>query len=142
MEEFRECASLYPALFKRAMAELRGDAGRAPAVPAPAPPAPPPPAPAAETETAYPMDVETRRRVIEIEGLIVKLGQDFLRLKAYGLADDILLRRCRKLVDQARDSISRRRAGDVQVRLLDITLDNLAKTWRQVRSQLQASNKL
>ena len=48
-------------------------------------------------EVVYPLDDETRRRVIEIEGLIVKLGQDFLRLKAYGLADDILLQRCRKL---------------------------------------------
>jgi hypothetical protein len=85
----------------------------------------------------YPMDAELRRRVIEIESLVAKLGQDVLRLKAHGLADDILLQRCRKLVDQARDSTSRAGGSGLQARRLDVTLDNLAKTWRQVRSLLQ-----
>jgi hypothetical protein len=155
--EFKECATLYPALFKRALTELRAYQARqgtlpAATAPAPAPQAaapeaeaPPAPEPVPEpvaspgvpaSETVYPLDPETRRRVIEIEGLIVKLGQDFMRLKAYGLADDILLQRCKKLVDQARDEISRRRGGEMQSRLLDMTLDNLAKMWRQVRSQL------
>jgi hypothetical protein len=141
--EFKECETLYPALFKRALSELRAYQARQGTLPAP-PPSRPAEAPEGVAspgvpadETVYPLDAETRRPVIEIEALIVKLGQDFLRLKAYGLADDILLQRCKKLVDQARGEISRGRGGEMQARLLDMTLDNLAKMWRQVRSQLQ-----
>jgi len=145
-EQFKECAALYPSVFKRAVAEFRAEeasaAFAADIAAASAAETPPAPAVAAElgvppSETVYPMDPELRRRVIEIESLVVKLGQDVLRLKAYGLADDILLQRCRKLVDQARDSISRGGGSELQGRRLDVTLDNLAKTWRQVRSLLQ-----
>jgi hypothetical protein len=142
-EQFRECAALYPSLFKRAVAELRAeeasatfaaDIAAAEAAKQPVPAAALPELGVAREETVYPMDAEMRRRVIEIESLITKMGQDVLRLKAYGLADDILLQRYRKLVDQARDSISR--GGGLQARRLDVTLDNLTKTWRQVRSLL------
>jgi hypothetical protein len=139
-KEFKECAELYPALFRRALGELKAQAASAPPVPEVVPPAPPADQGPRADDIVYPLEPELRRRVIEIEGLIVKLGQDFMRLKAYGLADDILLQRCRKLVDQARGSISRsggHNTGDLQARMLDMTIDNLAKTWRQIRSQLK-----
>lgn len=144
-EEFREFAELYPAVFKRAMAELRsGKLKAAPASPAappaapdvpaaPAPVAPPTPAPA---DITYPLDAERRRRVIEIEGLVAKLVEDLAHLKAQGRADDLLLQRSRKLLEKAQETIGNRHTGDVDLRLLDITLDNLAKTWRQVRTLL------
>jgi hypothetical protein len=142
-KQFKECAELYPALFRRAINELKTQAADAAAAAAEAPAPPPVEEATAEpgvpaSETVYPMEPELRRRVIEIEAIIVKLGQDFMRLKAAGLADDILMQRCLKLVDQARASISRGgTTGDLQTRMLDMTLENLAKTWHQVRSQLR-----
>lgn len=139
-EDFQEFHDLYPAVFKRALAELR--AGKIPAAP-PAPaapkvepePAPPPPAPAADI--AYPMDVERRRRVIEIEGIIIRLGDDLRRLKAEGGAYDLLVQRADRLVGKARETLGTRHSSeDVDLRLLDITLDNLAKISRQVRMLL------
>jgi hypothetical protein len=113
----------------------------APAAPVPArPPAAPTPAPAAAvptTDVLYPLDAERRRRVIEIEGVITRLDQDFLRLKSYGLADDLLQQRCRKLIEHARECISSHRTGMTDIRILDLALDNLGKTWRQIRSLLQ-----
>jgi hypothetical protein len=124
-EEFREFAELYPSVFKRALGELR--AGRMPKVA-------PTPVPAA---TVYPMDAERRRRVIEIEGVIARLGDDLLTVTAQGGADDLLTQRASKLVDKARETLAGRHTGDIDLRLLDLTLDNLAKVWRQVRSRLK-----
>jgi hypothetical protein len=142
-DEFREFAELYPAVFKRVLAERKAAAREAPpAAAAPLPPTAPaskmpeaPPIPPAEV--VYPLDAERRRRVIEIEGIIARVDQDFRRLKAHGLADDLLQQRCRKLIEHARECISNQRTGTTDIRILDIALDNLSKTWRQIRSQLQ-----
>jgi len=141
-QEFQEFHELYPSVFKRALGELRS--GRIPMAPiapvAPAAkrePAPPPLPPTAPTDIAYPMDAERRRRVIEIEGMISKLGEDLGRLKAQGGAYDLLVQRSDRLVQKARMTLGARHSSeDVDMRLLDITLDNLAKLSRQVRSLL------
>jgi len=141
-EEFQEFHELYPSVFKRALGELRS--GRIPMAPiAPAAPAakrepaPPPLPPTAPADIAYPMDAERRRRVIEIEGMISKLGEDLGRLKAQGGAYDLLVQRSDRLVQKARMTLGARHSSeDVDMRLLDITLDNLAKLSRQVRSLL------
>ena len=144
-EEFREFAELYPAVFKRALAELRAGKRPAPArtnAPSPAPsasaepPPPAPPPPVAPADVTYPLDAERRRRVIEIEGLILKLTDDIENLKQQGRAHDLLLQRSRKVIEKAHETLRQRHTGDVDLRLLDITLDNLAKTWRQVRTLL------
>lgn len=157
-EEFREFAELYPAVFKRVLAERKAGAKTATAVAAPVkpeapvapPPAParapaaapvPPPTPAAG-DVLYPLDAERRRRVIEIEGVIARLDQDFRRLKSHGLADDLLQQRCRKLIEHARECISSHHTGTTDLRILDIALDNLGKTWRQIRSLLQMHDRL
>jgi hypothetical protein len=135
-EEFQEFHELYPTLWKRALGELRSGAiPIAPPVRVAAKVEPPPPA--APADIAYPMDAERRRRVIEIEGVIATLGQDLGRLKAEGGAYDLLLQRADRLVSKARETLgARHSSGDVDLRLLDITLDNLGKLSRQVRSLL------
>jgi hypothetical protein len=141
-DEFEDCAQLYPTLFERALNEWRTKRAREEPPAAPVVPDEMPASPGlSPTETVYPEEQGPLRRVIEIESLIAKLGQDFMRLKAQGRADDLLLQRCRKLVDQARASISRGQTGDVHERLLEMTLDNLAKTWRHVRAQLDAAER-
>jgi hypothetical protein len=115
----------------------------APVAPAPAPaPAAAPVPPPTPGDVLYPLDAERRRRVIEIEGVIARLDQDFRRLKSHGLADDLLQQRCRKLIENARECISTHHTGTTDIRILDIALDNLGKTWRQIRSLLQMHDRL
>jgi hypothetical protein len=141
--EFEEVNALYPFLFSRAWHEIRQErAGTgttdvaapppaAPAVVEPEPEAPP-------TEVLYPLDPELRQRVMEIERVIIELGQDLHKLRQQGGADDILLQTCRKLVQRAKESLSGKEPSEFNARRLDMTRNSLITTWRQVRSRIRA----
>ena len=135
--EFEHANANFPFVFSRAWMEMKADKASSSA-----PATPPPPPPEAEVEAPpeevlYPLDAELRERVIEIERLIIALGQDIIRLRAQGGIDDILLQTCRKLVGRAKESLSGREPAEFSVRRLDMTRNGLMTTWRQVRSRLK-----
>jgi hypothetical protein len=145
--EFEEANALFPFLFSRAWHEIRQEraATTAAGVAAAAAVVPPPePEPvevepeAPPTEVLYPLDPELRQRVMEIERVIIELGQDLQRLRAHGDADDILLQTCRKLVHRAKESLAGREPSEFNARRLDMTRNALITTWRQVRSRLKS----
>lgn len=141
--EFEQANSLYPFLFSRAWMELKREkvAPRVEEAPARPPAAVVAPEPEPEAvppeEVLYPLDAELRERVIEIERLIIEVGQDLQRLKAAGKADDILIQTCRKLVSRAKESLSGREASEFTTRRLDMTRNSLMTTWRQIKSRLR-----
>jgi hypothetical protein len=128
-KEFERANETFPFVFSRAWTELKADKG-AVAAPAPAPAEVP-------EEIVYPLEAELRERVIEIERIIIELGQDLQRLRAQGGLDDILLQTCRKLVVRAKESLSGREPADFSVRRLDMTRNSLITTWKQVKSRLK-----
>jgi hypothetical protein len=140
--EFEEANAIYPFLFSRAWRELR-DQRLSPTITSVPDlvPEPPESAPLAEVleegEVVYPLDAELRERVIEIERIIIALGQDVHRLKREGRADDIMLQTCRKLVTRAKESLSGREPSEFNARRLDMMRNGLLTTWRQVRSRLK-----
>lgn len=140
--EFEESNALYPFLFSRAWHEIRQErnAGAPGAVvpPPEEPPAPEPEPEAPPTEVLYPLDPELRQRVMEIERVIIELGQDLHRLRQQGGADDILLQTCRKLVQRAKESLAGKEPSEFNARRLDMTRNSLITTWRQVRSRIRA----
>ena len=131
-EEFERAKATFPFVFTRAWMELKAEKVSATAVPPPA---------GVEAEAledvVYPFDAELRERVIEIERIIIELGQGIKLLKARERADDILLQTCRKLAIRARKILSGRTASELSARRLDMTRDSLLITWRQVRSRLR-----
>jgi hypothetical protein len=131
-KEFEQANATFPFVFSRAWMELKADKGAA----AP-PPAPPGADIAPPEEIVYPLDAEMRERVIEIERIIIELGQDLQRLKAQGGLDDILLQTCRKLVIRAKESLSGREPAEFSARRLDMTRNSLITTWRQVKSRFR-----
>lgn len=140
-KEFEEVNALYPFLFSRAWHEIRQEraaAGAAEAAAAAPEPAPPPEPEAPPTEVLYPLDPELRQRVMEIERVIIELGQDLHKLRQQGGADDILLQTCRKLVTRAKESLSGKEPSEFNARRLDMTRNSLITTWRQVRSRIRA----
>ena len=144
--EFEEANALYPFLFSRAWMELKQERGRAAGIAPPevAAPAPVAAAAAAEAEpevpedVIYPLDSDLRELVVEIERVIIELGQDLHKLRLHGHVDDILLQTCRKLVARAKEIISGREPSEFTARRLDMTRNSLMTTWRQVRSRLRA----
>ena len=138
--EFEAANALYPFLFSKAFLELKAEKARQAATAAPEPAAPPPPPPEPEAppeEVLYPLDAELRDRVMEIERLIIDLGHDLHQLKERGIADDILLQTCRKLVARAKESIAGKEPSEFNARRLDMTRNSLLTTWRQVKSRLK-----
>lgn len=139
--EFEEVNALYPFLFSRAWHEIRQERAVTGAPDVAAPPPEPPAAVEPEappTEVLYPLDPELRQRVMEIERVIIELGQDLHKLRQQGGADDILLQTCRKLVQRAKESLSGREPSEFNARRLDVTRNSLITTWRQVRSRIRA----
>jgi hypothetical protein len=137
-KEFEEANAAYPFLFSRAFRELKQERGLGGAAPGEA--ALLPDAAAAEAESpppdvVYPLDAELRERVMDIERIIIELGQDLQELKARGGANDIILQTCRKLVSRAKEGLTGR--DDFNVRRLEMTRNSLMTTWRQVRSLLK-----
>jgi hypothetical protein len=141
--EFEQANAAFPFLFSRAWKELRGERQRPEGLAALA--SLPEPAPAeAEVvappeEVAYPLEVELRELVLDIERVIIELARDLHKLRLLGKADDILLQTCRKLVARAKESISGREPSEFNARRLDMTRNSLMTTWRQVRSRLKAA---
>lgn len=137
--EFEAANGLYPFLFSRAWMELKQEratglaAARAPEIP----PAPTEAEGAPPEVVLYPMDAELREQVIEIERLIIEVGQDLHRLRAAGKADDILVQTIRKLVSRAKESLSGREDSEFNARRLDMTRNSLMTTWRQIKSRLR-----
>lgn len=135
-KEFEEANNLYPFLFSRAWTELKAaKAQAAPAAPLPAEESAPEDAP--PEDVLYPLDAELRERVMEIERLIIDIGQDLHRLRETGRADDILLQTVRKLVTRAKDSLSGREATEFNARRLEMTRNSLLTTWKQIKSRLK-----
>jgi hypothetical protein len=139
--EFESANLTFPFLFSRAWVELKKEKPAA-AAPLPVPPEPPAPEAVSDVEVLpeevlYPLDADLRAQVIEIERVIIQLGQDLQQLKAQGGADDILLQTCRKLVTRAKDGITGREPSEFNSRRLDMTRNSLLTTWRQVRSRLR-----
>jgi hypothetical protein len=154
--EFEAANAQFPFLFSRAWRELKSERGQAATA---AVAAPPEIVPATETlgaasprdvereideafsvlsdEVLYPLDVDMRQKVLEIERLIISLGKDLRELKQQGKADDILLQTCRKLVTRAKETIGGR-DSEFTVRRLETTANGLMTTWRQIRSRLKA----
>lgn len=137
-KEFEEANAVYPFLFSRAFRELKQEralGGAAPGeTPAPldtaaADPESPP------SDVLYPLDAELRERVMDIERIIIELGQDLQELRARGGANDIILQTCRKLVSRAKQSLTGR--DEFNIRRLEMTRNSLRTTWRQVRSLLK-----
>jgi hypothetical protein len=135
--EFEAANLNFPFLFSRAWGELKQERPAAAAAATPPAPEPEPEVTVLSDEVLYPFDAELRERVIEIERVIIQLGQDLQRLKAQGGVDDILLQTCRKLVARAKVVISGREPSEFNSRRLDMTRNSLLTTWRQVRSRLR-----
>jgi hypothetical protein len=147
--EFEEANGLYPFLFSRAWRELRdqrmANSNLTSAIEALTETGPPASRPlqasalpeGENVDFLYPLDAELRERVLEIERIIIALGQDVHRLKNEGRADDILLQTCRKLVTRAKESLSGREPSEFNARRLDMIRNGLLTTWRQVRSRLK-----
>jgi len=131
-KEFEQANALFPFLFSRAWAELKQEQARSGVKVVPASEGVAPPA-----DVVYPLDPELRERVLEIERVVRGLGQDVEALRARGLADDILLQTCRKLVTRAEESICKPTPSDFTVRRLEMMRSSLTTTWRQVRSRLK-----
>jgi hypothetical protein len=141
--EFEEANALYPFLFSRAWLELKQERARTTGVSAPE--VAPVPAVLAEAQpeqppedVVYPMDSDLRALVVDIERIIIELGQDLQALRARGNMDDILLQTCRKLVSRAKEILSGKEPSEFTARRLDMTRNSLMTTWRQVRSRLRA----
>jgi hypothetical protein len=133
--EFEEANSTYPFLFSRAWKELKLERERSAAALVEAPAPPPDAVEELVPEVVYPLDKELRESVIEIERIIEDLNRDVEELKTRGIADDILLQTCRKLVTRARLGLSESSANEFSTRRLDMMRNSLATTWRQVRSR-------
>jgi hypothetical protein len=126
--ELEETNTLYPFLFSRAWQELRGERAR-------------------PTGTAgggglfsgvrYPADSDLREHVLEIERIIISIGQDMARLKAERGADAALLRTCGETVAQARAVVAGRQKAEFNPRRLVLIRNTLLTTWRRVHAQLE-----
>jgi len=136
--EFEQANATFPFLFSRAWSEMKADKlATVPAPPAASRPEVELPEVEPPEEVLYPLDSELRERVIEIERIVIELGQDLQQLKAQGRLDDILLQTCRKLVMRAKESLSGREPSEFNGRRLDMTRNSLMTTWRQVKSRLR-----
>jgi len=138
--EFEEANAVYPFLFSRAFRELKQERALLESAEAAAPRLSPDPEPQPEappTDVLYPLDAELRERVMDIERIIIELGQDLQKLKARGESNDILLQTCRRLVTRAKESLTGRDVSEFNARRLEVTRNSLLTTWRQVRSLLK-----
>lgn len=129
--EFEETNALHPFLFSRAWRELKEERAR-----------PSGAAAAGETESPlvdvrYPMEAELRDKVLEIERIIINIGQDMARLRADRGADDVLSQTCGKAVSQARAVLSSRDPSEFNPRRLALIRNSLLTTWRRVHTQLE-----
>jgi hypothetical protein len=128
--EFEETNALHPFLFARAWQELRqerderaGPAGSAKGLFAGGP---------------YPADADLRERVVEIERIIIGIGQDMARLRADHGGDEAVLPSCAKAVARAREVLSGRHRSELDPRRLVLIRNTLLTAWRRVHARLEA----
>jgi hypothetical protein len=134
--EFDEANRLYPFVFAKAWQELKAERAQAEAEAAADL--------AAESllpeieETIYPLDPAQRELVLKIERVRESLERDLADLKAQGLADDILLATCAKILYRVHESLTQRTESstDFAARRLEMTKNSLVTTYRQVRARL------
>jgi hypothetical protein len=126
--EFVETNALYPFLFSRAWQELRSERVRPAGTPAGA---------GVFSGARYPADRDLREHVLEIERIIISIGQDMARLKAGRGAEEALLRTCGETVAQARAALAGRDKAEFNPRRLVLIRNTLLTTWRRVHSQLE-----
>jgi hypothetical protein len=129
--DFEETNALYPFLFSRAWRELRVERDR------PVSPGAPSDSEPLFADVRYPLDNELRERVLEIERIIINIGQDMVRLRVDRGADDVLARTCGKAVAQARAVLSGRDKTEYNARRLSLIRNSLLTTWRRVHAQLE-----
>lgn len=127
--EFEETNALYPFLFSRAWRELKAERAGGPSAPA-GPQAP-------FSDVRYPRDADLRERVVEIERIIISIGQDVARLRASGRADEALAQASGKVVGQARAVLSARDKPEFNPRRLELLRNSLLTAWRRVHAQLE-----
>ena len=129
--DFEETNALYPFVFSRAWRELKQERAAAAA---------PPPAEAEApfADVLYPLDAELREHVLEIERIIIGIGQDVARLRAEGRIDERLAEACGKVVGQARAVLSGRDRAEFNPRRLRMLRSSLLTTWRRVHAQLNS----
>jgi hypothetical protein len=128
--EFDEANRLYPLIFARAWKELKDERSRVAAISTPEP--------EEVDETLYPLDPNQRKLVLEIQRVRDDLREDLARLKASGAADDILVATCTKILERARDCLTRRQETetDFTAKRLEMTRKSLVTTYRQVHARL------
>jgi hypothetical protein len=125
--EFEETNAIYPFLFSRAWQELRRERER------------PGTAPAAGVFSGarHRADNHLREHVLEIERIIINIGQDVARLRAGRGADEALLRTCGETVAQARATLAGRDNAEFNPRRLVLIRNTLLTTWRRVHTHLE-----
>lgn len=128
--EFVDTNAVYPFLFSRAWRELKDERAAA-AASAPAGPQAP------FSDARYPREADLRERVMEIERVIISIGQDMARLRASGRADEELAQACGKEVGQARALLAARHAPQFNPRRLELLRNSLLTAWRRVHARLE-----
>jgi hypothetical protein len=136
-QELERAREAFPFVFQRAWSELKAEKGSPEPEPAPEPAAAASAEPAEHDEVVYPLDDALREQVLELERIVIALGQGIHQLKERGLADDILLQRCRKLATRARKVLASEEHSELGARRLEMTRDSLLITWRHVQSLLR-----
>ncbi len=126
--EFEETNALYPFLFSRAWQEIRRERER---------PAGTAPAAGVFSGARYRADDDLREHVLEIERIIISIGQDMARLRAGGGADEALLRTCGETVAHARATLAGREEAELNPRRLVLIRNTLLTTWRRVHTRLE-----
>jgi len=127
--EFEETNALYPFVFARAWQELRRERDQPPA-------AVPGNAKGVFSGARYPADDDLRERVLEIERIIIGIGQDMARVRADRGPDEVLLRSCGKTVAQARAVLSGENESLLDPRRLFLIRNSLLTAWRRVHARL------
>jgi hypothetical protein len=127
--EFEQTNALYPFVFARAWQELRRERAQPPA-------ASPGSGKGFFSGAWYPADADLRERVVEIERIIIGIGQDMARVRTDRGRDEALLRSCGETVAQARAVVSGQGAQRLDPRRLFLVRNSLLTAWRRVHARL------
>jgi hypothetical protein len=127
--EFEQTNALYPFVFARAWQELRRERAQPPA-------AVPGTGRGVFSGVGYPADADLREHVVEIERIIIGIGQDMARVRTGRGPDESLLRSCGETVAQARAVLSGEGRQGLDPRRLFLVRNSLLTAWRRVHARL------
>jgi hypothetical protein len=127
--EFEETNALYPFVFARAWQELRRERAQPAAVTAGG-------SKGVFSGARYPADADLRERVVEIERIIISIGQDMSRVRMNRGPDEVLLRSCGETVAHARAVLSGEDKSRLDPRRLLLIRNSLLTAWRRVHARL------